>query len=130
LHAEQATVGAQPELAASVLNGKPAVRFDGKGRFLAIPAQVVKSQQFTIVAVVSDRAGNASHREIISNWRREDNVGPAVFFGTTGAAEVRLTDYFAPAGNLANPANHLILTGIAGAAEVATYQDRTELARR
>src|SRR5262249_15697704 len=128
--AAQSIAGAQPSLVSNVINGQPALRFDGNGRFLSIPKQVITSQQFTIVAVVNDRAGGGSHREVFSNWRRKDNMGPAVFLGTTGAANVRFTDFFNPAGVLEDSQKHLILTAVTGPGVSAVYQNRNIAAER
>jgi hypothetical protein len=127
--AVQAVGDAQPTLIPEALRGQPALRFDGKDDFLGLVAPVLTSQQFSIFAVASDRAPNESHREIFSNWRREDNVGTSVFLGTTGAATVRFTDYFTSAGILSRPQQPFILTGIADTGSVTVSQNRTEMAR-
>ena len=98
--------------------------------FLTIPAQVLKSQQFSIFAVVSDWSSNGMHREIFSNWNAPGNIGSALFLGATGPASARLSDDFSPVGALAHKEQPFILTGIAGEGSVAVYQDRNEIARK
>jgi mono/diheme cytochrome c family protein len=127
---EQMDPAARPEVERSGLGAQPALRFDGRGRFLTQKGQVVTSPSFTIVAVATDRAGGGSHREIFSNWRREDNIGPAIFLGTTGTATVRFSDAFAPAGTLSRPENPFTLTAVTGPIGSAVYQDRSVLAER
>ncbi len=120
---------ARPVLVRNALNGKPAIRFDGQGRFLSVEGQPLTSQQFTIIAVVNDRATGKGHREIFSNWNFAGNIGPSVFLGLTGASSVRLTDFFAPAGTVSNPAEPFILTAISSSNDARVYQNRSELAR-
>jgi hypothetical protein len=119
-----------PLLVKDAVSGQPALRFDGKARFLHLPPNLVTSQQFTVVAVANDRDTGGQHREILSNWRREDNIGPALFFGLTGPSSVRLTDFFAPAGRVENPASHFILTAVSDRMNAAVYQNRKEIAKR
>ncbi|MEP6754438.1 MAG: DUF1553 domain-containing protein [Chthonomonadales bacterium] len=109
--------------------GRPVVRFDGKGKFLAIDGQVIHSQQFTIIAVANDRDGGMQHREIFSNWNSKNNIGPAVFFGLTGKSNVRLTDFFAPAGTVSRPSDLFVLSAINSSTDSRVYQNRSELAR-
>jgi mono/diheme cytochrome c family protein len=112
------------------LNGRPALRFDGKDDYLAIRGPVLTSQQFSLFAVVADRGGSGSHREIFSNWNgAAGNVGTSLFLGTTGANAVRFTDHFAPAGTLSRAEKPFVLSGIAGPEEVVVTQNRMELAR-
>jgi hypothetical protein len=127
--AAQPLARAQPLLVSDALNGRPALRFDGKRDYLSIPAQVLTSQQFSIFAVVSDRAADG-HREIFSNWRREDNIATALFLGATGAASARLSDDFSPVGVLAHREKPFILSAVAGPGSVAVYQQRNEIAKK
>lgn len=128
--AQQAVAVARPELVRDGVNGQPALRFDGQKRFLNLGGQPLTSSGFTILAVVTDRAGAAGHREIFSNWRRENNIGSAVFLGTTGAGAVRFSDDFAPAGILYQPDRPLALSAVTGPGGSAVYQDRATLAER
>ncbi len=128
--ATQAAEAARPRLVSGVLGGRPALRFDGKGNFLEIPGQVLRSQQFTVVAVATDRTQGQGHREIFSNWRRDTNVGTSVFLGTTGGGAVRMTDHFAPAGVVDDPARPFILSGVAASDYAAIYQNRSRIARK
>ena len=127
--AAQAAAAAQPLFVPAVLNGKPALRFNGAGQFLTLAGQVLTSQQFTIFAVALDRTTNGAHREIFSNWNNTGNIGTSLFFGITGASSVRLSDAFAPAGTLVKPQEPFVLTGIASKNEVTVYQNRSEIAK-
>jgi mono/diheme cytochrome c family protein len=99
----------------------------GNGQYLNVYGQPITGQQFTIIAVAND-TGNGSHREIISNWRRKDNIGTAIFLGTTGADTVRFTDSFAPAGRLTEPGKMHILTAVSNMGQAAVYQNRESIA--
>jgi hypothetical protein len=128
--AEQPVAEARPEIDVAALNGQPALRFDGKGRFLSIPKQVLTSQQFTVIAVASDRTDGTASRQILSNWRRDANVGTSVFLGLTGPGAVRLSDAFSPAGILEGPARPFVLTAVSELEGPAVYQNRRALAAR
>jgi hypothetical protein len=128
--AQQLLAAARPELVREGLNGQPALRFDGQKRFLALNGQPLTSQAFTILAVVTDKASAVSHREVFSNWRRENNIASAVFLGTTGASAVRFTDFFAPAGILSQPDQPLVLSARTGPGGAAVFQDRDVLSER
>jgi len=119
-----------PLLVQNAAGRQPVLRFDGKARYLHLPPNLVTSQQFTIVAVASDRDTGGQHREIFSNWRREDNIGPALFFGLTGSSIVRLTDFFSPAGRVEEPSRHFILSAVSDRMSAAVYQNRKEIAKR
>jgi len=128
--AQQMLASARPELVRNGVNGQPSLRFDGQKRFLSLNGQPLTSQSFTILAVVTDRAGAAGHREVFSNWRRENNIGSALFLGTTGASAVRFSDHFAPAGILSQPDQPLVLAARTGPGGAAVFQDREVLAER
>jgi hypothetical protein len=127
--AAQPSESAQPTLVADALNGKPALRFDGKGRFLNIAGQVLTSQQFTLLAVVNDGAPGSGYREVFSNWHSKSDIGQALFLGLAGNS-IRLSDHLSPAGALSQPEKHFILTGINSQYDAKVYQDRREAARR
>jgi hypothetical protein len=129
-HGAQTEPAARPLLVAAAVNGRPALRFDGRGRFLKLAGQVVTSQQFTVIAVVNDRAPGSGHREIFSNWNgAAGNAGDSLFLGLTGNS-IRLGDPFSPAGALTAPERHFALTGLSTPTGAAVYQDRREAARR
>ena len=126
--AAQDDEAARPLMVASAVHGRPAIRFDGQRRFLHVAGQVVTSQQFTILAVVSDRA-NDGHRGIFSNWNgAAGNSVTSLFLGLTGKNGVRLSDDFATAGAWPRD-EHLLLTAIAGEHEAALYANEDELGR-
>jgi hypothetical protein len=126
-HTEQSDATRRPQLVADVINGRPAVRFDGKRSFLHVAGQVLASQRFTILAVVNDTAGAGGHREIFSNWNREKNTTTSVFLGTTGPDTIRFTDNFAGAGRLTPPTDHGVLTAIADDHDAVVYRNADRL---
>ncbi|MCC2672018.1 MAG: Planctomycete cytochrome, partial [Armatimonadetes bacterium] len=117
-----------PLLVKDALSGRPALRFDGKARYLHLPEGLVTSQQFTILAVANDRETGGGPREIFSNWR-PDNSTTSLFLGTTGAGQIRLSDA-ATLGTLATPSRHFVLTAVSDRAGASVYQNRRELARK
>lgn len=119
-----------PTLVKGAVSGQPALRFDGQARFLALPDNLLSSQQLTIIAVANDRDGGGQHREIFSNWRREDNVGTSLFLGLTQDGMVRFTDVFAPAGRVERPEEPFVLTAVSNGGGAVVYQNRREIARR
>lgn len=121
--ATQMTSGARPDYVLGAFAGNPtlpALRFDGNSSFLDLAGQVLTSQQFTIFAVASDTGGDG-HREIFSNWSFANSY-TSVFFGTTGVTSrgFRLSDH-AIGGQLENPAQPQILTGVNGSIDALVY---------
>ena len=129
-HASQADPERRPLLVPAAWDGQPAVRFDGQGRFLQVSGQVVRSQHFSLFAVVTD-LGTSGHREVISNWNnRNGNSTTSFFLGTTGADRVRFSDVFNPAGVLTKPRDPFVLTAVNGSREAVTFQNFRLLARQ
>ena len=112
--------------------GKPAIRFSGKRVFLNIQGQVLKDQDFTILAVASDRSSSRGHREIISNWSGSDgNAGTSVFLGLTGKARVRFSDNFSSESNaLILPNKPFLLSASTGTSGSAIFYNGQVLAER
>jgi cytochrome c553 len=128
--AAQPGEAARPLLVKDALNGRPAVRFDGRGTWLGIPEQVLTSQRFTVIAVVNDTSSGGGLREIFSNWNGgAGNSTTSVFLGLTDAGTVRLSDGFPSLGELAEPAKHFVLTATAEASGISVHQNREEAAR-
>jgi hypothetical protein len=120
----------RPQLVTQAINGRPAIRFDANRRFLGVTGQVVNSQQFTILAVVSD-AGASGHRTLFSNWNGgAGNSVTSLFCGMTSDSSVRLSDDFAGVGHVTNPKEPFILAGLASEHEAAVFQNESELARK
>ena len=129
-HASQANPGRRPALVAVAAGGKPAVRFNGQGAFLQLAGQVVRSQQFSLFAVVTD-LGKSGHREVISNWNsRNGNSTTSLFLGTTGSGRVRFSDAFHPAGVVQNPQQAFVITAVNASREAVTFQNAGLLARQ
>ena len=112
--------------------GKPAIRFSGEKDFLGINGQVLKDQDFTILAVASDRSSSRGHREIISNWSGSDgNAGTSVFLGLTGKARVRFSDNFSSASNaLILPNKPFLLSASTGTSGSDIFYNGQVLAAR
>lgn len=141
-HAVQGGTTAGPLLIPNAMNGLPAMRFAG-GQWLDLAGQVLSSNQFTIITVVTDTRTDGSFREIISNWNFNNNV-TSVFFGTTAfdpqgpdTTRARLTDDVGGAnqgqqgaGAIVNRTSPFIFTGISRANNAEVYQERTLIAQR
>jgi Concanavalin A-like lectin/glucanases superfamily/PEP-CTERM motif len=139
--ATQPSASSQPLLINNALNGQPAVSFDGAGQFLNIAGQPLTSQQFTIIAVVTNSRGSldTGFQEVYSNWS-STTFERSVFLGTTGQSPVRarFTDDMGGAtdpnhnqqgvGMIGNPASPFILTGLSGAADATIYQNSNLIA--
>jgi hypothetical protein len=127
--AAQDDKASRPLLVASAVHGHPAIRFDGQRQFLHVAGQVITSQQFTILAVVSDRA-NDGHRGIFSNWNgAAGNSVTSAFLGLTGKNGVRLSDDFAASGSWPRD-RHLLLTAMCGQQDATIYANDIELGRK
>ncbi|HIB86751.1 TPA: DUF1549 domain-containing protein, partial [Candidatus Poribacteria bacterium] len=117
----------RPILVKDAINGQPVLRFDGQRRFLESVTQFVNSQEFSIIAVVTDVASNHGHRDIISNWRRGLRHENSIFLGTTQNSIVRFTDSFASAGELLHRQQPLALTAISDVHHAAVYQNNQRM---
>ncbi|GEM_PF-861096 len=126
----------QPLFVRSVLNGRPIIRFDGNDS-LDLAGRVLSSQQFSIFAVVNERATDTGYRVVFSNWRGNPN---SVFISTLrqNPRRARFTDelggYYhndnSGVGTITEPASHFILTGIASTSDALIYQNETLIAQR
>lgn len=129
IHADQRQPEHRPLWVSDDGSGHSVLRFDGQARYLQLSQQVLRSQQFSILAVVSDAGGDA-HREIFSNWNGQSgNATTSVFLGLTGANRVRLSDDFT-GGELREPSRTFILSAIAGQSECRIYQNHELLVKR
>jgi len=118
----------RPRLVAKAIGERPVIRFDGKDDFLHLAGAPLWGQDFSLFVVARDRGTNPKHREIISNWHRRGRSTSSFFLGLTGKANVRLSDAFAPAGAVKDPAKHFLLSAFNSTQGAATYQGRTLLA--
>ncbi len=126
--AAQQRPAARPLLVKNAAGGRPAIRFDGQQRFLNLTGQVLTSQQFTILAVVSD-AGGESHRGILSNWNgAAGNSVTSVFLGLTGKNTVRLSDDFAASGATWQRGQSVLLSAVVSEHDAAIAVNGSELA--
>jgi Ca2+-binding RTX toxin-like protein len=118
-------------LVENAINGHKAVRFTGAGGLSLGSGQMLTSQQFTVIAVVTDTRSDGAFREVYSNWRN-DNTTSSVFLGTRGQSptSVRFSDAFDNVGTISNPTTPFILTGLSAATNAFVYQNDTEIAAR
>lgn len=107
----------------------PAVRFDGLRQFLDIDGQLLQTPACSVFAVVTDRH-SGGHREIISNWKRGENVGSSIFLGLTSRAQVRFSDSFSNAGRILNRDQPFVLAAINSSGTSTVFQNASELGRR
>ena len=134
-HNASALSGQSPTVVPGAFNGLPAVQFGG-GQALSIAWQVLTSQQFTIVAVVTDNTTKKSSytgfREIFSNWDAS-NQETSVYLGTTGGSPITMcfTDDIGGAtdplhmntgvGRVPAPRSGFVLTGVSGNLNASLY---------
>ena len=115
----------------SAINGHKAVRFTGAGGISLGSGQMLSSQQFTVIAVVTDTRSDGAFREVYSNWRNDNSV-TSVFLGTRGQGptRVRFSDAFDNVGTVSNPTTPFILTGLSTATDAFVFQNDTQIAAR
>jgi hypothetical protein len=124
VEATQGNANSRPRLVESSSNGRPAISLDGKQQFLRLTDQVLRSQQFSVLAVVNHQAVDATPREILSNWDRRERVGTSFFIGTQGETRVRLSDALNPAGELQQPTQTFVLTAVTESNRTRTFQNQ------
>jgi hypothetical protein len=85
-HNATAITGEAPTYVPNAINGLPAAQFSG-GQAMTIAGQLLTSQQFTVVALVTDTGLNEGlglRRDVISNW--SPSTGPeSIYLGTVTA---------------------------------------------
>ncbi|MBQ17980.1 MAG: hypothetical protein CMJ65_12730 [Planctomycetaceae bacterium] len=134
----RANSAGDPQIIAKGIGGRAAVEFDADGDWFQLSGPVVTGQQFTMIAVVTDRAtGAAGSRNLIGNWDGgKGNSTSSLFLGTSTAANnarrVRFSDAYAPADKLvlSKPATAFSLTGVSGKNDARVYQNGRELGRQ
>ncbi len=127
-----ATGHGDPLVADQAIGKHPAINFEGKDWF-GLDKPPVTGQQFTIIAVVTDRPAGGQpgpHRNLVGNWDGgRGNSTTSIFLGTTagpkGLRTVRLTDAFALRDKLAvtKPASPFLLTGVAESSNARVFQN-------
>lgn len=129
--ASQNSASAQPAFVAEAINGRPALRFNGKGQFLRISGEVLSQESCSIIAVVRDRATKPGLREIISNWNgAAGNSTSSVFLGLRDSGHVRFSDQFSPAGEISDRSKPFILTAVNGADGARLWQNTALIGSR
>lgn len=112
----------QPEWRAAGITGQPTVNFDGSRQFLHLTGSLLRHDDCTVVAVVTDRAENG-HRELISNWSGQDGNSVTSFFvGMTGEHSIRLSDAISGVGEIQDRQNPFLLTATNGDAGAFVFQ--------
>lgn len=127
--AGQSNNGQRPQLIEKAIHGRAAVRFDGQRRFLNLERPVLADQTMTIFAVGTDQ-GPPGHREILSNWNSDGNVGSSIFLGLTAENTVRLSDDFAAGGPIQQRETPFVLTASSGPSGVHIMHNLVEIASR
>ena len=125
-------------LVKNAIDGQNAVQFTGSGDLL-LSGQVLTSQQYTVLAVVTDTHTNTSFHEVFSDWNSSNGI-TSVFLGTTNNTpdRARFTDYMGGAedpnhtqtgvGSIASPTQPFVLTGVSATGDASIYQDQTLIA--
>lgn len=131
-HATQPSSQHRPVLVENAVNGQPAIRFNGQGRFMHLDGQLLKSDDVTVFAVVTDAAteqGSLAHRELLSNWSGGDgNSGTSFFVGMTGEKSIRLSDAVSGVGEIQDRHNPFLLTATNGDHGARVFQQTREVA--
>lgn len=127
-HATQPEADQRPKLNRNGFGGQPTIEFS-KRSFMHITGQPVEQQSVTFICVASDH-GPTGHREIISNWNRQQNVRTSVFLGLTKENTVRFCDVFNDGGQIPNPGKPFILSAVNGPHLAAVYHNGRVLKSR
>jgi hypothetical protein len=102
-------------LVAKALHGKPVIRFHGARQFLQLGAQIVHSQDCTIIAVAKEQGDQTGHRSLFSNWNgAAGNSVNSLFLGLTGQGTVRFSDNFRSEQVIGNPREPFVLAASTG----------------
>ncbi len=133
-HASQPEAKRQPTQDTSGFNNNAVVNavvnFDGKGQFLQLQGKLLAEQEYTIMAVATDR-GTSRHRTLVSNWNgKAGNSGTSLFLGLTDEATVRFSDAYADAGRVANRNKPFAITAVNGADGSSVFQNGRKLSAR
>ena len=123
-HASQSGAERRPVVVSNAIGTRPAVRFDGSGRFLELAGALLNNQECTVVAVASDAAPHRQHRSILSNWNGSaNNSTTSLFLGLTGRGTVRFSDDSSSDSPIPDPSRPFILSATNGSG-VSVYQQR------
>jgi Protein of unknown function (DUF1549)/Protein of unknown function (DUF1553)/Planctomycete cytochrome C len=124
IEAAQGNKNSRPCFVEKGSSGQAAISFDGKQQYLRLTDQILRSNQFSVLAVVNHQATDAIPREILSNWDRRERVGSSFFLGTLGENDVRLSDALNPAGALQHPGQTFVLTAVTEKNRSRTFQNQ------
>ena len=127
-HATQPNTDQQPKLNRNGFGSQPTIEFSRRS-FMHITGQPVERQSMTFICVVNDH-GPPGHREIISNWNRQQNVRTSIFFGLTKENTVRFCDVFNDAGQIPDRGKPFVLSAVNGPQLSAVYHNGRVLRSR
>ena len=120
--AVQPEPGRRPLLVKDTPHGFPAIRFNGSNAFLHLKGILLKQDQATVFAIVTD-LGAGGHRELLSNWSgRDGNSGTSFFVGMTNENAVRLSDAISGVGEICNRQQPFLLTATNGQEGAGVFQ--------
>ncbi len=134
LVAFQNNASARPRRVEDAINGMPALRFNGMNQFMQFSDALLTSPEFSIVAVVLNRAEGGGPREIVSNWDRRDRSTSSVFLGVLGDSGYRFSDALntqaspSQTSPVTIPAKPTIVTAVNSSHAAAVFQNRTKVA--
>jgi hypothetical protein len=125
-HASQPVTEQRPVLVEYAINGYPALRFDGQRTFMHLDGTLLKSDEVSVFAVVTDAAtaqSGLAHRELLSNWSgRDGNSVTSLFVGMTGEDSIRLSDAISGVGRIQDRHTPFILTATNGERGAMVFQ--------
>ena len=127
-HASQPRTDQRPSLNKNGFGGQATIEFSQRS-FMHLTGQVLDQQHVTFICVANDQ-GPPGHREIISNWNRQQNVRTSIFFGLTKENTVRFCDVFNDAGQIPNREKPFILSAVNGPHLSAVYHNGCVLKSR
>ncbi|MCA8992568.1 MAG: PSD1 domain-containing protein [Planctomycetaceae bacterium] len=128
-HAEQMQSEHRPSIKPRGVGDVPSLHFDGAAKFLSVAGSLLEQPECTMIAVVSDE-GPTGHREILSNWNREQNVGTSVFLGLTAENQVRWSDDFANAGGIEERNRPFVICATNGPDGAYVFQNLAQIGAR
>jgi hypothetical protein len=120
----------RPILVPDAINGQPAVRFNGQRQFMHLRGSLLKHDDFTVFAVVTDNAVSG-HRELLSNWSgKDENSGSSLFVGMTNDYAIRLSDAFSGVGEITDRHRPFLLTATNGPEGALVFQQKRVVAEQ
>ena len=72
-HAVQDTTAFQPKFRTNIVNGKPAIVFDGTNDYLAFNGNIIVNTNYTIIAVLRRNIGSTAHHCFLGGTKTSQN---------------------------------------------------------